>query len=557
MSDLGSQEQRTLRVFISYSRKDSYFAHDLVAGLRAAGFEPFVDRQDIAPGEDWEARLGKLIQSSDCIVFVLSPDSIASNRCIWELNHAETLSRRIVPVVCRSVESEQIPKKIAQLNYVFFNQQNTFGASLLALTMALRTDVTWIRNHTQVSDAALQWSENNRVESYLYRGKQLEMASLLLNSKPIYAPEPTLLTRDFIRASQENEQEKNSKERKALEQIRNAQFERQNALDREQQALKNAGEAIQRRQYALSAVAVLLGFIGFGLFVIVNRQYVMQEVFRLAYIRVHTISEQRSINARAGTAFRECTQSAGESMGDIRQSEIYSAVCPDMVVVPNGQFSMGENNTALGSYSIPKHLVTISNSFAMSRFEVTAEQWEKCVIFGNCVQAGGRGNEPVTSVSWLDAKQYVEWLSLMTGKEYRLPTETEWEYAARAGRPSLYSWGDSLRVDGLPMANCGSCGSNWDRKAAPVGRFQPNAYGLYDMHGNVWEWVEDSWHDDYTGAPDKSEAWVTGGDASLRVIRGGSYVSDPEVLRTVGRNNSPIGVREFNVGFRVARTLND
>src|SRR5262245_63389624 len=117
---------------------------------------------------------------------------------------------------------------------------------------------------------------------------------------------------------------------------------------------------------------------------------------------------------------------------------------------------------------------------------------------------------PVIDVSYSDAKQYVGWLSQLTGKEYRLLTEAEWEYAARAGGRTGYSWGDDL---GVGNANCDGCGSPWDLKqTAPVGSFKPNAFGLYDMHGNVWEWVEDSWHETYDGAPTDGSAWLAGGD---------------------------------------------
>jgi formylglycine-generating enzyme required for sulfatase activity len=128
---------------------------------------------------------------------------------------------------------------------------------------------------------------------------------------------------------------------------------------------------------------------------------------------------------------------------------------------------------------------------------------------------------PVINVSWGDAKQYVGWLSQLTGKEYRLLTEAEWEYAARAGANTRYSWGDD---PGMGNANCDGCGSQWDlQQTAPVGSFKPNALGLYDMHGNVWEWVEDSWHENYDSAPTDGSAWLRGGKPSYRVVRGGSW----------------------------------
>jgi len=160
---------------------------------------------------------------------------------------------------------------------------------------------------------------------------------------------------------------------------------------------------------------------------------------------------------------------------------------------------------------------------------------------------------PVINVSWGDAKQYVGWLSQLTGKEYRLLTEAEWEYAARAGARTRFSWGDNL---GKGNADCDRCGSPWDLKqTAPVGSFKPNAWGLHDMHGNVWEWVEDSWHETYDGAPTDGSAWLAGGDPSFRIVRGGSWRNDSERVRAAARVRRHVNVRFDTLGFRVARTL--
>jgi formylglycine-generating enzyme required for sulfatase activity len=159
----------------------------------------------------------------------------------------------------------------------------------------------------------------------------------------------------------------------------------------------------------------------------------------------------------------------------------------------------------------------------------------------------------VINVSWDDAKEYVAWLSRKTGKAYRLLTEAEWEYAARAGTTTRYYWGDDI---GKNNAKCNACGSQWGGKqTAPVGSFKPNAFGLYDMAGNVWEWVEDVYHDNYAGAPTNGSAWLQGGDASRRVVRGGSWYVDPLFLRAAVRYRYASDDRSINLGFRVARTL--
>ena len=156
------------------------------------------------------------------------------------------------------------------------------------------------------------------------------------------------------------------------------------------------------------------------------------------------------------------------------------------------------------------------------------------------------------NVGWDDAQLYVQWLSEQTGHAYRLPTEAEWEYAARAGTTTAYSWGNDI---GRNLANCDGCGSQWDEdRTAPVGSFPANAFGLHDMHGNVWEWVLDCWNDTYSGAPTDGSAWLSG-NCGRRVLRGGSWVSYPRNLRSAYRDWYPPGIRNYIIGFRVARTL--
>jgi formylglycine-generating enzyme required for sulfatase activity len=160
---------------------------------------------------------------------------------------------------------------------------------------------------------------------------------------------------------------------------------------------------------------------------------------------------------------------------------------------------------------------------------------------------------PVINVSWDDAKQYVGWLSRSTGKEYRLLTETEWEYAARAGADTRYSWGNDPSKGN---ANCNGCGGHGDlQQTTPVGSFKPNAWGLYDMHGNVWEWVEDSWHENYDGAPTDASAWLRDGDADYHVARGGSWNNESELVRAAFRVRRNRHVQFDTLGFRVATTI--
>ena len=268
--------------------------------------------------------------------------------------------------------------------------------------------------------------------------------------------------------------------------------------------------------------------------------------------------EPRDVTVRHGA---EPTQ-RGVALEWIAQSfsdDLRRGKAPEMVVIPAGSFRMGcMSGRDCYDHEKPVHTVTIRQSFAMSKYEVTFSDWDACVSAGGCNRYRpddrdrGRGNRPVINVSWRDARLYASWLSRETGESYRLPSEAEWEYAARAGSTTRYSWGNDI---GRNRANCDGCGSAWDdSKTAPVGSFAANAFGLHDMHGNVSEWVEDCWNDSYAGAPSDGSAWLSG-ECGSRGLRGGSWLSNPRSLRSVDRRWFTTGFRSYVIGFRVARTL--
>ena len=206
----------------------------------------------------------------------------------------------------------------------------------------------------------------------------------------------------------------------------------------------------------------------------------------------------------------------------------------------------------------PLHRVVIGAPFAVGVYEVTFAEWDACASAGGCGgyrpddEGWGSGRRPVVNVSWEDAQSYVAWLSRETGESYRLLSESEWEYAARAGTVTRYWWGDDI---GRNRANCYGCGSRWDfERTAPVGSFAANGFGLHDVHGNVWEWVQDCWNDSYAGAPGDGSAWESG-YCARRVLRGGSWLYIPRYVRAAIRGRHVTGYRVINAGFRVARTF--
>jgi formylglycine-generating enzyme required for sulfatase activity len=231
--------------------------------------------------------------------------------------------------------------------------------------------------------------------------------------------------------------------------------------------------------------------------------------------------------------------------------------CPVMVAVPAGSFMMGSppNERDRADGEGPQHEVAIARAFAVGKTEVTFAEWDMCVAAGACPElrdsTWGRGDRPVINVTWDEAKQYAAWLSRITGKAYRLLTEAEWEYAARAGGQTRFSFGD----DESQLDQYAWFHANSDRKTQRVGTKKANAFGLYDMHGNVFEWVEDTWHDNYDGAPSDGSAWLKDGASGRRAVRSGSWYFDPPKLRSASRAGPPLGLRDGNVGFRVARAF--
>jgi formylglycine-generating enzyme required for sulfatase activity len=226
--------------------------------------------------------------------------------------------------------------------------------------------------------------------------------------------------------------------------------------------------------------------------------------------------------------------------------------CPEMISIPPGVFEMGSSE--MFDFEGPVHQVSIRKQFYIGRREVTYEEWDACLAEGGCKQRPddrglGRGRRPATDLDWDDAKGYAAWLSQKTGHTYRLPTESEWEYVARAGTTTTYPWGKTVDKD---RANCVGCTSDPVRKAVDTGSFKPNAFGVYDMTGNAAEWVEDCWNDSYRGAPADESAWIKP-QCRERVLRGGSFNNDPRYLRSAARFKYDHDVRFYTNGFRVVR----
>lgn len=530
MAETGASEK--LKVFVSYSRHDgSDFAEEIVGGLALAGFAAFLDRHDIVAGEDWEARLSSLILRADTVVFLVSPEAVKSEHCAWEVNTALANAKRVLPVIFKPVPDSDIPEQLRRRQFVRFDTAPGITRPLAELAEALRQDLDWIREHTRIGEAAARWGARGRPESLLLRGDDLVAAQSWAAHRNPDAPAITEQMRAFITASK----------------------------DAEAASLAKSNAAQRRIIRMQSLVTVLLVGVIIGLMAWINqsqiaaqwRWWTVTRPYARAQVEPHVLSATQVQALKAGDVFRECAALA-QNADD----------CPDMVVVPAGSFLMGSSNAG----EQPQRQVTLAKPFAVSKFELTFAEWDTCVAHGDCARnpadsGWGRGEQPVINVSWADAQQYIGWLSKVTGRIYRLLSEAEYEYAARAGTTTAYPWGDQIGND---KANCDGCGSSWDnRQAAPVGSFNAsgfvgtfaaNAFGLNDMVGNVWEWVQDCFQPNYQNAATDGTAW-TSPDCPNHVIRGGSWNSPPNTLRSASRAQGSIDARVNNVGFRVARTL--
>ena len=356
------------------------------------------------------------------------------------------------------------------------------------------------------------------------------------------------------------------------------------ACEKAERAAKSRARRIQAVSYAL-----LLGVIA-SLGGIIEKEWIGEQVhwfwtvrpYIKANVAPYVLGAAAERALKPGQTFRECAKN-----------------CAEMVVIPAGTFVMGspDGETQVialdgkpkagplaaaeegrGSNEGPQHEVKIGYAFAAGKFAVTFDEWDECVKLGACPPAPdsgyGRGNKPVINVSWDEAKKYVDWLALMTGKDYRLLSEAEWEYAARAGTGTAYSFGDNYppskkiceyanfadvanarqaKVQGIQVQASDIC-DDGHVVTAPVGSYKPNALGLYDMHGNVYQWTADCYVDSYADAPKDGKPVSTEG-CSLRVARGGSWNVTPEIARSAYRYGVSSGGRYNDLGFRAGRML--
>ena len=375
----------------------------------------------------------------------------------------------------------------------------------------LKEDIALLTVLDGIKRGARDWAANGKATSWLAHSEERLRAAERLLMRPDLAANLEPTDNDYIASCQSAEQAARTRARR--------------------------GKAI----VGVLGAMLVLGGLGWSKQQFLWEQYHWRWVMRPSVL---TNEQEREKATQRGSEseFKECKNG-----------------CPTMIVVPADKFTMGSpgNEKDHDDTEDPQHEVTIARPFAVGKTEVTFAEWDNCIAAGVCSKASdetwGRDDRPVINISWQDITQYVDWLCRITGKKYRLLTEAEWEYAARAGRQTRFSFGDDDDEEQLDRHAWYS--KNSGLKTHPVGQKVANAFGLHDMHGNVYEWVEDPWHGNYQGAPIDGSPWMKNGDESQRVVRGGSWTNDAPRLRTADRFMFGSAERYNNTGFRLARTL--
>jgi formylglycine-generating enzyme required for sulfatase activity len=378
------------------------------------------------------------------------------------------------------------------------------------LTDWLQADANDLKVIEGVERAAGEWVRNGRQSAWLdHRGERLTAA------------ERAATREDF---------------RKRLGKAGIAYLEASRLHETSERKEKLAALARDRQRKLAQVLAAALATVLVAGFVTWKFQRPLQNaLYRFKEVKALTADQERALTAQQ--SFTECTD------------------CPQMVVVKAGIFKMGSPDVEHHKDEFPPHEVSIAQ-VAISQFELTFDQWDACVAHGDCrgdISAEwGRDQQPVINVTWQDAKHYVEWLSNVTGKPYRLLTEAEWEYAASTGKSTLYFFGN----DDAMLDQYSWYGVNAQNQAHPVGSGKKaNPFGLSDMYGNVAEWVEHCYHEGYRGAPTDGSAWTTSADCSHRVVRGGYWLSRASSRRSTSRDWAHFDQGADSTGLRIARTL--
>jgi len=565
------------KIFVNYRRDDvPGDARGVRDGLVAkfGRTRVFMDVDNLLVGQRFDMELAKALDDCDMLVSVIGPrwlDLLKVRTAAGERDYvreeiAEALKRKIAVVPVRVgregsmhplPRADELPEDIRDL--VLYQKHDVaherFGrdiAELIAAIVALR----------KTTAAGIRPTPGVRSTPWRVVGAMTVILLMIGYAGAYYAgvplPWPDIRGADTAARAKLEEESKTRAEE--LERLRAAaaKAEMETAKLREDAEVRSKAEAAakveQERQQQEAAAAEAKRQVDAA-----EAKRKADETERQRVAKLAADEKRKREEAEAAARKATAVPKVGETFRDCPD------VCPEMVTVPAGEFTMGTpaHEDSRDSSEGPQHAVKITEPFAVGKYEVTFAEYDACASAGECYQVSqadwGRGRQPVIRVTSDGAHRYTAWLSQKTGKSYRILSEAEWEYAARAGTTTPFSTGTTITTDqanfdgNFPYG--GSPKGQLRGKTIDVGSFKPNAFGLYDMNGSVCEWVEDCWHDSYNSAPNDGSAWTTSCTDLRNVVRGGAWSARAELLRSGSRFK--IGVsNEYNfVGFRVRRTL--
>jgi formylglycine-generating enzyme required for sulfatase activity len=585
--------------FFSYSREDDEAFRGSLSALRDAiqrelgaqlgrtkrNFRLWQDQEAIAPGKDWKAEIARAVEQSVFFIPIVTPRAVSSDYSQFEfasfVARESALGRGdlVFPILWISVPAlmdetewrdDPVLSVVAKRQYVDWRPYRRKAVDSPDFGQEIERFCGKIIE--TLREPSLSTEERRELEADAKRRADAEHQHEI--------PAAKNRAEEYERARQEAEV---GKRFEAIAKGQREEAETQSRLGEESQRDERtrakvvarpvvAGELESRRQSRqwppsrrqVAIVGTSVAAMAAGAAAWWNQHQPVKEpvkeIYQPAPYKITTIGKKPAREKEA--SYVTPLPAEWERALEQGSSFLECSYCPEMIVVPAGRFMMG---TLVGQgfpgEEGPRHEVTIAKAFAVAKFALTFDEWDTCAARGDCRpdvgdNGWGRGRQSAINVSWDDAQTYVKWLSKIIGKPYRLLSESEYEYAARAGSETKYPWGDEIKLNGKPMANCYGCDSQWDNKqTAPVGSFPANDFGLYDMVGNVKEWTEDCWNASYRGAPADGSPW-TDGNCGRRVVRGGAWDDYPVDLRSADRSGGVTDGRYNNIGFRVARTLN-
>lgn len=576
----------SLKVFCSYSHNDESLKDELAKHLtmleRQGVISTWHDRK-IPPGREWDQQINENLNTADIILLLVSSDFIYSKYC-WDVEVTKAIERHeageacVIPIILRNVSWQSAPfaklqalPKNAQPVMSWNNQDDAFTNVAEGIKFAAEQLIKERQQKRATREAAIAE----------YRQQVEEFAS---NSE-ISVVESEIL-KDLQEKLRLTDQEASAVREKALEpygiykeNIDKYRLFLTNFVDEQGYPLNEKAEnELKKLQkyYVLKDEDV------------VRLQKEQEEEYQKRQADLQKQRERESSKTQSppriqtqpfefDTATINYVKSGLFGLGKTyeinysrKRSEFFSEnlgndVVLEMVAIPGGQFLMGSPENELGRYSdeSPQHTVTVQ-PFFMGKFPVTQSQWaivaelEKVNIHLNPEPSEFKSaNRPVECVSWNDAIEFCARLSNKTGKTYRLPSEAEWEYACRAETTTPFYFGETITTelanyDGNYTYNSGPKGE-YCKQTTDVRKFLPNPFGLFDMHGNIWEWCQDAWHENYNGAPADGSLWMNENDS--RLLRGGSWHNNPRNCRSANRYGRTRDVRGIVVGFRVVVLL--